>query len=455
MNIGLRWDPFTPPSEENGKSPCYVPGAKSQRYTNAPVGYLYAGDPGCPSGGSDNQWAQFAPRLGFAYNVAGKGTTTVRGGVGLSYQPPFLEAYNQMSATPPFSQQVDLRRARYPRLSFQDPYGSAGVPNPFPAGYGPKVPGSDAPVVKPVVAVTYARDWKPSQVWTWNLTVERQLVRDLVVRTGYAGAKGTHLGFNTDLNAGINGVRPNPDFDKIIQDIPGANSVYNSFIAALDKRFSRGFSVGASFTWAKSLDWASTLSDLDTVNVINPYRYAAYRAVSDYNVPYRFVLHYVWEVPSPSGALRHVFGGWQTTGIWNWQSGFPLSIGSGVDNSGSFVGSDLADVVSKPSLTSGSRGAKIAKWFTTEAFKVNAPGTYGSAGRNILTGPGTFNFDLSAVKSFSVTERIKVQYRLELFNAFNHTALNNPDTSASSGSFGQIVSARDPRIIQMALRIRF
>ena len=189
--------------------------------------------------------------------------------------------------------------------------------------------------------------------------------------------------------------------------------------------------------------------------MINPYRYAAYRAVSDYNVPYRFVLHYVWEVPSPSGALRHVFGGWQTTGIWNWQSGFPLSIGSGVDNSGSFVGSDLADVVSKPSLTSGSRGAKIAKWFTTEAFKVNAPGTYGSAGRNILTGPGTFNFDLSAVKSFSVTERIKVQYRLELFNAFNHTALNNPDTSASSGSFGQIVSARDPRIIQMALRIRF
>ena len=182
VNIGLRWDPFTPPSEENGKSPCYVPGAKSQRYTNAPVGYLYAGDPGCPSGGSDNQWAQFAPRLGFAYNVAGKGTTTVRGGVGLSYQPPFLEAYNQMSATPPFSQQVDLRRARYPRLSFQDPYGSAGVPNPFPAGYGPKVPGSDAPVVKPVVAVTYARDWKPSQVWTWNLTVERQLVRDLVVR---------------------------------------------------------------------------------------------------------------------------------------------------------------------------------------------------------------------------------------------------------------------------------
>jgi hypothetical protein len=455
LNLGLRWDPFTPPSEENGKTPCYAPGVKSQRYPNAPVGYIYAGDPGCPEGGSDNQWAQLAPRFGFAYNVAGKGTTSIRGGIGLSYQPPFLEAYNQMSATPPFSQQVDLRRARYPRMTFADPYGSAGVPNPFPGGYGPKTPGSDAPITKPVVAVTYARDWRPSQVWTWNLMVERQLVKDVVVRTGYAGSKGTHLGINTDLNAGINGVRPNPDFDKIIQDISGANSIYNSYIAAIEKRFSKGFSIGASYTWSKSLDWASNLSDLDTVNVVNPYDLRAYRALSDYDVPHRFVLNYVWQLPSPSGGLRHILGGWQTTGIWNWQSGFPLSITSGVDNSGSFVGNDLADVVSTPRLTTGSRGEKIRKWFSTESFQVNAPGTYGTSGRNILRGPGTFNIDFSAAKSFSITERFRLQYRIELFNALNHPNLNNPDTSVTSSSFGQIVSARDPRIIQMALRLGF
>lgn len=455
LNLGLRWDPFTPPAEENGKTPCYAPGSKSQRYVNAPVGYIYAGDPGCPEGGSDNQWMQLSPRFGFAYNIGGKGTTTIRGGAGLSYQPPFLEAYNQMSATPPFSQQVDLRRARYPRMNFTDPYATAGVPNPFPAGYGPKIPGRDADVVKPVVAVTYARDWKPSQVWTWNLTIERQLMNDVVVRIGYAAAKGTHLGFNTDLNAGIRSVRPNPDFDKIIQNIPGGNSIYNSLIVAVDKRFSRGFSVGASYTWGKSLDWASNLSDLDTVNVVNPFNYRAYRAVSDYNVPHRFVLNYVWSLPSPSGSWRHLLGGWQSSGIWNWQSGFPLSLTSGVDNSGSFVGSDRADVVSKPQLTSGSRAQKIAKWFTTESFRVNAPGTFGTAGRNIITGPGTFNLDFSVAKSWKLTERWQIQYRLELFNAFNHTQLNNPDTSVSSASFGQIVSARDPRIMQMALRLRF
>ena len=112
-------------------------------------------------------------------------------------------------------------------------------------------------------------------------------------------------------------------------------------------------------------------------------------------------------------------------------------------------------MVSTPFLTDGSRGQKIRKWFSTEAFKVNAPGTYGTSGRNILRGPGRFNIDFSAAKSFSIREHVRLQYRLELFNALNHTSLNNPDTSVSSGSFGQIVTAGDPRIMQMVLRLAF
>jgi hypothetical protein len=98
-----------------------------------------------------------------------------------------------------------------------------------------------------------------------------------------------HLGINTDLNAGINGVRPNALFDKIIQDISGANSVYNSFIAGVDKRFSKGFSIGANYTWAKSLDWASNLSDLDTVNVVNPYNLRAEKALSGFDSRQRLI----------------------------------------------------------------------------------------------------------------------------------------------------------------------
>lgn len=456
LNLGLRWDPFTPPSEVNGKTPCYVPGAVSQRYPNAPAGYIYAGDPECPGGGSAAKWNQFSPRFGFAYNVGGKGRTTLRGGIGLSYQPPFLEAYNQMSATPPFSQQVDLRRNTFAQLDFTDPYGSAGVPNPFPGGYGPKTPDANVSFSPPVVGVSYATDWRPSQVWTWNVTIERQVFNNIVFRTGYAGSKGTHLGFNTDLNAGIRSVRPNPSFDKIINNISGANSTYHSLIVSADKRFSRGLTLGVNYTFAKSIDWASNLSDLDTVNVVNPFNYRAYRAVSDFNVPHRLVLNFVWELPSPKeGAMRHLLGGWQLSGIWNWQSGFPLSIASGEDNSGSFVGGDLADVIDRPRLIEGSREDKIRKWFTTEAFRSNAAGTFGTSGRNILTGPGTFNIDASAAKTFRFTERWNLQYRLEMFNSLNHTSLNNPDTSVASASFGQIVTARDPRILQMALKLRF
>ena len=123
LNLGLRWDPFTPPSEENGKTPCYVPGAQSKRYPMRPSAISMPATPdarreAATISGHSSLRASASPGTS-----AGKGTTSIRGGIGLSYQPPFLEAYNQMSATPPFSQQVDLRRARYPRMTFADPYG--------------------------------------------------------------------------------------------------------------------------------------------------------------------------------------------------------------------------------------------------------------------------------------------------------------------------------------------
>ena len=153
--------------------------------------------------------------------------------------------------------------------------------------------------------------------------------------------------------------------------------------------------------------------------------------------------------------LRQLFGGWQTTGIWNWQGGFPLTINSGDDRSFSGIANDNADVISKPGYTSGSLGDRIRKWFTTESFRSNAPGTFGNSGRNILRGPRTFNIDFSAQKTIPLSERFKVQYRAEFFNVLNHTVLNNPGTTLTSGSFGRITGASSPRIIQMALKFNF
>ncbi|MBI1786066.1 MAG: TonB-dependent receptor [Acidobacteria bacterium] len=462
LTLGLRWDPFVPYSDERGRTECYLAGVQSTRFTKAPRGYLYAGDAQCPAGGSQSSWKQLSPRIGFAYSLPGQSKTTLRGGFGLFYQPPFVEAYNNMVDSAPFSPQFFLFG-----VPFANPY--AGLRNVFSSSTffpsQPPPPASDVDFEKPVLAVSYAPDWHPARVLSWNLTLERQLRGDLLARAAYVGSKGTHLGFNTDLNParfgpGANGGntqdrRPNQDFQTITQDVSGGNSIYNSLQLGLDKRFSRGFTAGLNYTFSRSLDWVSYLTDLDGINVVNPYNARAYRGVSDFNTPHRLVANYLWRLPSPKGSAwtRHLLGNWETSGIWNWQSGFPLTITTGDDLALSGLGNDLPDVVSKPSLTSGTRGQRIAKWFTTEAFKNNAAGTFGNAGRNILTGPGTFNLDFSAHKTFPFSERWKLQYRAEFFNFFNHTLLRNPDSSLSSGTYGSITGARDGRIIQMALKL--
>jgi hypothetical protein len=460
INAGLRWDPFIPYGDELGRTECFLAGQQSRRFPKAPTGYLFAGDPGCPAGGSESTWFNFSPRLGFAYNLGTNHSTVLRGGFGLFYQPPFVESYNNMVDSAPFSPQI-LRFG----IPFSNPY--QGIRNPFPAEYAPLIPASDVNFDLPLgLAVSYAHDWKPARSMSYNLALEHQISGDILVRAAYVGSKGTHLGFNTDINAArvypgsftvdAQSRRPYQQFGQITQNTSGANSVYNSLQLSLDKRFSHGFTVGANYTWSRSLDWASYLTDLDGINVINPFNFRAYRGVSDFNTPHRMILNYVWKLPSPSGGLTGaVLGGWETSGLWNWQSGFPLNITSGDERSGTNIGNDQADVISTPSYTSGSKAQKLRKWFSTESFALAKLETFGNVGRNTLIGPGTFNIDFSAHKSFHFTERWRLEYRAEFFNVLNHANFNNPNTSVSASSFGRITSARDPRIIQMALKLYF
>lgn len=462
LNLGLRWDPFVPYSDSLGRTECFRPGVQSSKFINAPTGYLYAGDPGCPAGGFESSWLQLAPRFGFAYNVGGKGRTTIRGGWGSFNQPPFVEAFNNMVDSAPWSPQY-----QFIGTPFMNPYN--GAPNPFPSQYAPLVPAKDVAFANPLpLAVSYQHNWKPSNVMSWNLTVEQQLTKDVLLKLGYVASKGTHLAYNTDVNAPLaspdatadneDARRPYQEFQQVTQDQSGGNSSYNSLQVQVDKRFSHGVTVSANYTWSRSIDEVSYQTDLCGINIINPYDIRAYRGVSDFNVPHRFILNYLWQLPSPKEGLeRALFGGWETSAIVNWQSGFPLNIKSGGDYSYSLpeVGNDQAQVVADPHYTDGSTSAKLAQWFTTSAFGEPAPNTFGNAGRNTLIGPGTFNIDFSAHKVFSLGERLKLQFRAEFFNFLNHAQFNNPDTTWSDSTFGQITSARDPRIIQGALKLTF
>ncbi len=462
LNLGLRWDPFVPYSDQLGRTECFVPGQQSQKFPNAPNGYLFAGDPNCPAGGFKSNWLLLAPRVGFAYNVGGQGKTTIRGGWGIFYQPPFVEAFNNMVDSPPWSPQY-----QFIGTPFMNPY--QGTANPFPAQFAPFIPPHNVAFPIPLpLAVSYQPNWHPSEIMNWNLTLERQLASNVLLRVGYVASKGTHLSYNTDVNAPLpspaatqdneQARRPYQQFQQLTQDQSNANSSYNSLQVQVDKRFSHGVTISGNYTWSKSIDEVSYQTDLCGINIINPYDIRAYRGPSDFNVPHRFVLNYLWQLPSPrQGVAKAVLGGWQSSAIVTWQKGFPLNITSGGDYSYSLpeVGNDQAQVISPPQYTQGSTSAKLAQWFTTSSFGAPAPNSFGNAGRNILIGPGTFNIDFAAHKVFKISERMNLQFRAEFFNFLNHPQFNNPDTGLADSTFGQITTARDPRIVQGALKLVF
>jgi hypothetical protein len=272
------------------------------------------------------------------------------------------------------------------------------------------------------------------------------------------GSKGTHLAYNIDANAAFNGGNvPDPNFGVVTESVSGGNSIYHSLQLSLEKRFSKGFSVAGNYSWNHNNDWVSYQSDTDSINVINPFDPGAYAGTSDLEIRHRLAFRGLWDLPGPkAGLMRGIFGGWQTAGIWTWQSGTPFSIFCGCDNAGTGIGNDLADQVGPVHYTSGSMATRLQQWFSVDSFTQNAVGTFGNSRRNILRGPRYFNVDLSLQKHFAITERMNLEFRAEFFNVLNHPNFGLPDNFQQDGSsFGTITSAADPRIGQLALKLSF
>jgi hypothetical protein len=469
LNLGLRWDPYFPYTEKDGRVVCFSPGQTSQRFPNAPAGLLYGGpnhDPGCPAQtGSLPDRANFAPRLGFAYRPSANAKTVIRGGVGLYFTPPGNHDSNGLVDTAPFGPRFNPTGI----LSFADPFASAGIPNPFPAQYGPTLPDSNAQFTLPVAVYgTIQRDWHMPELATWNLTVERQVARDVVVRAAYAGNKGTYLA------SGVQGFREQnpavyipgqssaantqqrrlyPQLGPVGLFSSDNNSHYHSLQLNLEKRFARGFTVLANYTWAKLID------DIGPSGTTNPFNRRMDYGISNDDIPH--VAHFsgLWQIPrwNLKGPANRLVNGWEVTAITLWRAGFPFTVTSGVDNSFSGVGQDRADLLGNGANLDPDRphGQLIAQYFNTALFARNAAGTFGNEGKGILRAPGVFATDLGLLKNTKITERLNTQFRAEFFNAFNNVNFNGPSSSLSSSSFGRITSAGDPRILQFALKLIF
>jgi outer membrane receptor protein involved in Fe transport len=480
LTLGIRYEPFLPWVEKNDRINTVVPGAQSTAVPDAPPGVLFPGD--VPRGLADNDMNNWAPRIGIAWDVSGDGRTSLRAGYGVFYES--INADSLAQENPPFAGFASAFSGR-----IEDPFGSVGRTAPPATTTGQfgcrriqEYPGVDCPLFPlPIGGVFTDLSLRTPYIQAFNLSIQRQITPTLMLETAYAGKIGIKLPALRTYNPAA--FRPSardgsPPSDQNINDRvlfePGIlspqgfllgndfRSWYHSWQAQLNKRFSNGLTVSAAYTLSKSIDTSST--DNLGATVANPFNLRDERGRSDWDRRHAFVASWLY---TPVQRLENevanaVLGGWTISGITTIQSGTPLTfvMGDDVALDGTF-GDQHAQL--RPGVTADDiqrdhpdRNSMIESFFNTQAFVPTNQvprGTYGNAGRGLISGPAFNATDLALMKDFPFTERLRLQLRGEAFNAFNQVNFGNPVTNVASSALGRIRSAGEPRIVQIALKL--
>nr|MDQ3009513.1 TonB-dependent receptor [Acidobacteriota bacterium] len=463
VNLGLRYDLQLPYTDPHDRKLTYVAGQQSQVVKTAPIGLLFPGDPGVARGIVPTDKNNFAPRIGFAWDVKGDGKTAVRGSVGLFYGSMSGNEWNASADGQPFS-----IRQRFTNVkSLSDPYGNLpGGVSPFPYSYDPNSPR----FVSPAGVTGPSLDFVLPYTYQMNLSVQRQLTSNVSVTASYVSTLSHKLPFDRDINYPVFGpTATTANVDQRRPILPGTfsnitliqsvlNTAYHGFQLTGEKRFSRSFSFKGFYTFGKSLDGAplqsSTRGGAQNLNNL-----ALERGRTDNDRRHNLVFSSIWEISyfrKSQWLVRSVADGWSISAITSFRSGLPLTITSGRDNNLDGNTNDRADLIGNPVLDPNRPRSEVAaQWFNTAAFAQNPTGKDGTSGRNIIDGPGLKNVDLGLFRDFRFTERFKLQFRAEATNAFNIVNLSNPTTGQNSATFGQIRTARPMRQVQLGLRLSF
>ena len=493
LNLGIRWEAQRPVTDRYNRQASFDYNAVNP--ISSAVGQNYLGEQVFASSGNrglfNTNYKNFAPRIGFAYQLMPK--LVMRGGYGVFYPPSFRGT----GPAPGFSSDTPYVASNDGGLTPANTLSTA-----FSGGLVP-VSGSSLDgltnVGFGVTAVSRNRKTYYDQQWMFGF--QYAPTSNDVLDITYVGNHGIHVdasGLNLNQldpkyfsmgNALLNQVpnpffghitgsgcsldqptiqqgqllRPYPDFCDIseTQD-PAGGSHYNALDVNYTHRVSQGLTLLASYTFSKFIDnvggpenWASASSNFSE-NIRNVYNLAAEKSVDATDTPHSFVLSYVYELPvgkgrkfgsGMNGVVNTIVGGWQTSGTLTLKEGFPLTITSSGLNY--FGAGQHVDVVGDYHIANPSR----TEWFNTSAFAVAGPWSLGNAPRYFsdLRAPGYKNFDISIQKYFPIEERFRFQFRLDMFNAFNHTNYYSPNTVMGPG-FGTITSAWTPRQMQAALK---
>ncbi|MFN7997340.1 MAG: carboxypeptidase regulatory-like domain-containing protein [Bryobacteraceae bacterium] len=474
LNVGLRYEYNSPPVETHNRFS--VPDLTANSASCAPVPdcqFIRAGTDGVPRATYDRTLRDFAPRIGVAWRPLKSERWVVRSAYGIFYDVGIFNLSVFPRANPPFYD-----------LFYVPNSGSDTIQNIL------SQPGQA--IVQPNMI---ARNFRDGYMQQWNVDLQYEIGPNWMLDAAYVGSRGTHLSDVRDLNQArpATGVAPLPQFSSILYVESGASSSYHALQFRSERRVGRGLTFLGAYTFSKSMDDVSAVlggsvgSGLpqDSLNLRGD------RALSDFNAKHRFVFSSVYDLPfgawwaNGPGLGKRILDHWQASGIFTAQTGSPFTVNLASSQSGSaitaFGNPYRPDLVGNPfvpgpvaanpdpacHITTAQNGKAAVvveqpgSWFNTCAFAQPAAGQFGTAGRNILTGPGVLNLDFSLAKNIPLrNENRLLQLRCEFFNLFNHPNFDIPNHVFGTSTFGQVLSAnaygsRPPRQIQLGLKYRF
>jgi outer membrane receptor protein involved in Fe transport len=595
LNYGLRWELNTPyydngnrlqtfrPGQATTQYPCFLSatnaaalGATSQDCSESspnnayfPLGLVFPNDKGVPRGLTSTYYKAFAPRIGLAWSpnwnsgwlaklTGGPGKSTIRGGYGIFYNPIEQLVLEQFSAEPPFGTSVFLSSPQFntpfvAQNGTQSPNNSNGIINQTPNTpcfdpAGPKGCVDWSSFRTALLFGEFQPHLRSQYAEQYNVTFERQLTKDMLLRIAYVGTQAHHLLASQDLDYGnantcqdisalnipnqpcgpfdsdnsysftlpagstfhlpympgpvaggpnipcpsatapaactitgapggtpitLVGLRPFsspncnplsgvgcpadgvPVFSNIFAENTIANSNYNGLQVSVEKNYSHGLLFQGSYTFSKAIDQGASFE-----NELNPINADATRGISLLSAKHRFVFSPVWELPIPKhdGVTGKLVNGWQLSAIITYQSGFPIRLQDQDDTelqSSIFFESANTPQVTGPVQFLNPKTSPGNLYFNTSNITDSNLGTFGNLPHALCCGPAISDTDLVVAKKTKISERWDTEFRGEFYNLFNHTQLENPDGNFSNATFGQILKARDPRVLQFGLKFLF